>query len=193
MIGYHGTSADNLESILKNGIVCCPDKRNWVCSENAVYFWGDNFRKHECFEMDEEQSDYLIRDQAVYSAFPSLARAKDCRICLIKIEVPDHEVETDYSCENMDHANCIYRDIKPEEIREISISNDLSLLRGYFIASLMRMDLCGVDFTYLETMIAESMSDLCIDIQDILEWEEYDYAQNIRTSERIGVREIQRV
>lgn len=178
MIGYHGTSADNLQSILDNGILANPENRNWTVSQNEVYFWGDNYISSECFDededMDDEQRSCVLINQAVESAMCALAVAKDCRILILEIEVPDDEVDTDYSCENMQHANSIPRDVKPEEIRRMFISQDLSMLRGLFIANMRRMNLSGLQFSEFEELVADCFDDfVCYDLSDVAEVVEF--------------------
>ena len=174
MIGYHGTSADYLESILENGLLCCPDiDRNWIPSMNEVYFWGDNFIENECDEDDDEEMiECRLRNAAIDSAQCAIAQAKDCRIVVVKFEVPDDEVETDYSCENMESANCIARDVRPDEIIDIQISNDLSLLRGYFISIMLKKNESNICFDDIETTIGNLFSDTYIEIEDVLEMSE---------------------
>jgi hypothetical protein len=174
MIGYHGTSADYLDSIIENGLLCCPGiDRNWIPSMNEVYFWGDNFIENECDEDDDEEMiEYRLIDAAIDSAQCAIAKAKDCRIVVVKFEVPDDEVKTDYSCENMESANCIARDVKPEEIISIQISNDLSLIRGYFIATMMNRTESAIEFTNMEKFVGELFEDRWIDLDDIVELSE---------------------
>lgn len=158
MIGYHGTIADNLPSILENGLSAYSDNKVWNVSENAVYFWGGNFINANGFQ--DEDPEFItsqLKRAAVDSASCALGAAKDCRIVVVEFEVPDDEVDTDSSCENMEHANCIYRDVTPDEIRNITISEDLSILRGVFIALMIDRPMSNLEFSKTERKISKLM------------------------------------
>lgn len=129
---YHGTSAEFLPSILTEGLKASADKV-WNVSEDAVYCYSKNYLKDIQGSSIEESEDSFIRAAAESGMTAVIQSRKDCRICVIKFEVDESELETDYSCPNMEFANCIRRDIKPEEIRQVFISDDLSSYR-FFIA-----------------------------------------------------------
>ena len=168
-IYYHGTSADNLDSILKHGLSTSEGKI-WSCSEDAVYLWDPK----ECAEVNDLDADEDGENEALRMAYESgqiaCAIAKDCRIVVVKVEVDSDEVHCDTSCENMEGsgAKCIYRDIKPSEILEIKVSNDFSLLKGYFIGIIANRDYNNCDFTDLELQVSKLFEASCI-------YEEMDY------------------
>jgi hypothetical protein len=174
-IFYHGTNADNLQSIIKDGLLCHTDKI-WTCSSNAIYLW-DADRLVEFGECDEDYKNDRAFQLATESAQISCSLAKDCRLVVVKVEIDDEDIEPDYSCENMEGSGAvsICRDILPSEIVEISVSNDLSLIKGYFIALLHERDYCNVEFTKLEKKIAKTFETAEIypeDIEDIIEWKQ---------------------
>lgn len=168
---YHGTSADNLQNILKNGLSCSESKL-WNCSEDAVYLWDiEGVAESNCRDLIED-ADYIEQEcfnMASESGQFALNVAKDCRILVIKISLDESEVENDTSCENMEGsgAKVIYRDILPEEIKEIHISCDLSLLRGYFISLALNNQYADIEFTPLEKKIGEIFSKSEIYIEEI--------------------------
>ena len=83
----------------------------------------------------------------------------------------DDELEEDDSCENMEHASCIRRNILPSEIVEIYVSNDLTIIKGHFIALMMRMDLFAHYFSVFERKIGELFKEFYPeDIDELLEW-----------------------
>lgn len=182
MLCYHGTTADNLESILKNGLICESNKL-WTVSHDAVYCYSANLLtelKHE-YDNGDEIEDYheQFLERAFDSASCGLAKAKDCRAVVVVFEVDESELEDDDSCPNMDVANCVRRSIKPEEIKEIYVSSDLAALKGYFLALMNNMPLFNYYPNYMEQKLIKIFQKSEIypeDIQDILEWESVEMA-----------------
>jgi len=183
-IYYHGTSADNLESILKHGLSTSEEKL-WSCSEDGIYLW-DVIELAKANGRDlEEDADYIKEEafrMGVESGEIACSKAKDCRVVVLQIELDESEVYDDTSCENMQGsgAKVIYRDIKLSEILEIQVSNDLSLLRGYFIGIIMDRDYCNIEFDRIEQKIAEAFkkSEICLDdIDDVIEFETVEIPQ----------------
>lgn len=172
---YHGTSADNLKSILRDGLVCNNDKI-WTVSEDGIYLWD----AIKCGEANDIETNEEMQSEGFRMAFESAqiacAIAKDCRCIVLKIELNENDVETDYSSENMEGRGAVvtFKDIPLKAIKEIKISNDLNLLKGYFIAMLMNNEFSGVEFNKLETRIGQAFKNAEIypeDIEDIVEWE----------------------
>lgn len=168
-IYYHGTSADNLESILKYGISPNENKL-WNCSNDEVYLWDDEKCNEE---WEQEESGFKMANESGQLA---CCAASDCRVVVIKIMLDESEIIADTSCENMEGrgAVCIDRAIKPEEIIEIQISNDLSLLKGYFMAIMAENQYCGLEFSRMEQAIIKAFKNAEIypeDIDDLIEWE----------------------
>lgn len=175
---YHGTSADNLQSILKNGITE-GDSKLWNCSESAVYLW-DSIRLAKANDRDLEEDADCIEQEAFTMANESAqiacSRAKDCRLLVLKILIDDSEVQEDYSCENMEGSGAVvlYRDVLPSEIVEIKVSNDLSLLRGYFINLIIDRNYNNIEFNQIETSVASAFKKAEFypeDLEYIIEWD----------------------
>lgn len=153
---YHGTNADNLPYILKHGL-SINETKLWSCSEDAIYLWEPK----GCGEancLDEDQYESEAFRMANESGQIACAIAKDCRVVVLKIELDDEEVCNDTSCENMQDsgAKCIYRDVTIDEITEIHVSNELGLLKGYFISLISGRDYNNCDFTNIELMVAKA-------------------------------------
>lgn len=176
---FHGTTADNLSSILKNGLSCNEEKL-WNCSRDAVYLWCPiALALAEANGRDlEEDADYII-DEAIYQAFESsmfsLGKSNDCRAIVIELELDEDEVFVDDSCENMQHARCTFRDISIEEIKSIRISNDFSLLKAYFLSLGIDMDYSAIELTDIERKVATVFKNtehyLFEELRDIVEWD----------------------
>jgi len=175
---FHGTCADNLPFILENGLVC-DDTKVWSCSRDAVYLWdSEKLVEYECREDDELNQDEVLQIGfrfASESAKFAAATSKDCRLVVVEVSIDESEVCMDDSHENMGHASCVYRNILPEEITSIRISNDLSLLKGYFLAQALRNDLFDDwGISRIERKVSEVFSSAEIfidDVEDMIEWD----------------------
>ncbi len=172
---YHGTSADNLESILSNGLSCNENKL-WNVSEDNIYLWCPLAVGKACDCKDNEDCENRAFQMAFESAQFACSIAKDCRAIVLKIELDDTEIFDDTSCENMiSHgAVCIDRDILINEITEIKVSNDLSILKGYFMNLSLSNDYSNIELSSIEKKVAQVFNKAEIypeDIDEITEWE----------------------
>ena len=166
MLAMHGTTADNLENILKNGLLCDREKI-WSVSTDAVFCWSKNYITANDFE--EEEIYDALKEQALSSATVGLAKAKDCRAVIIVFNIDDSELEDDDSCPHMDDANCINRNINPSEFVEVLVSEDLSLARGAFIAGLLHRELINFEFSSIEYKIGRLFWESNISWYEIIE------------------------
>lgn len=165
---YHGTSADNLASILKNGLTISSGGQLWNCAEGALFFWSPS-ELVEAGEAEEDQAIDRAKSEAISSAQFSLAIAKDCRIVVVTAEIDLRDIEADDSCPNMagSGAVCVRRDIGPKEIKSIEVSGDLSLLRAYFLAMALDREYSAVQMSDMEEKIARAMQKAEIYPEDV--------------------------
>lgn len=178
MLCYHGTSADNLESILKEGLRVDKPKL-WTPSKNEIYCWSKNYiegelRYGEDGPYDEEDYRDQLTSQAYDSSFVALSKSKDCRSLVVIFGVDESELKTDDSCQYMEHANSVGRSIKSDEIVEILVSNDLSLLRGYFISLVMGRELVYENFERFEEIVGQIFKRSEVYVEDIKDWLEWE-------------------
>jgi len=165
-IYYHGTSADHLEDILKNGLRA--GEKNWTVSEDdSVYFWSPK----ELAEANSEDYDSAPRhfhddafQRASDSAMFAVATAKDCRRIVVAVELEDTEVSPDFSCDSMQGAVAAWNEeglVPTSKIRAIWIDGeDLSILRGYFLGMrISRENDLGmeIDISPVEREVAQMM------------------------------------
>ena len=124
----HGTSADNLQSILKRGIQ--PGVPNWeVSSRSHVYFWNPL-----CME-DFDEYDYQYQEafrRAAESAEFCLYNANDCRRLVVEVELQDCEFWPDTSCNNMEEAVCANPVPADKIVAIYRDREDLSYYKPYF-------------------------------------------------------------
>jgi hypothetical protein len=175
MLCFHATSADNLPSILRDGLKCRSEKI-WDVSEDGIYCWSKHFiRENHSEEYDSNNSEHLslLESQAMDYTVVPLTHAKDCRGVVVVFEVADDEVEPDESCPGMDDTSVVFRDISPSEIRRIIISEDVSIMRGCFVRMMMGRSMYIREFSEMEKMAAQSME--CYDFyMTSVEWDEVD-------------------
>lgn len=182
-IYFHGTSADNLESILLHGI-SCNETKLWNCSNDEIYLWSPD-KLLNIGEVDDYESGLEMAFRMA-NASPQIAciASKDCRMVVLKIELNPAEVYPDESCENMKGrgAVCIERTITIDEIVEIKVSNDFTMLKGYFIATMLENEYFSVELSRLEMKIAEAFKKAEIypdDIDDLTEWEIHEFKNKL--------------
>ncbi len=181
MLAFHGTTADNLADILENGLKCDKEKL-WSVSEDAVYCWSKNYLREG--EIEEEFAYDQLKEKALSHATIGLAKAKDCRAVVVVFNVDEEELETDYSCPNMESANCVNRNIKPEEFQAVWVSQDLSLLRGAFIATMLYRPLSNMEFSQLEIKVGKAFYNAGLGYYEALEIAELE---NVLTPSFSGV------
>jgi hypothetical protein len=179
LLCYHGTTADHLESILQNGLRHDAERKVWSVSDDAIYFWGRNYVENEYSETYDEdtQDEYhnSLISLACDSAMCALAKSRDCRAVVVVFELDVEEHEDDNSCENMSAANCVGRSIQLGEIKEILVSQDLSLLRGYFVGLMVDRPYYNGFFTPLELSVGRAMRELPLD--DVMDFIQFNNVQ----------------
>lgn len=165
---YHGTSADNLPDIKKNGLKIYTNKI-WSCSGNSIYLWSPDKLK-EFNEVDNMGDAHVLATQlATESAQIACVKSKKCQAVVLKILIDEEHISLDTSCEYMEHSGavCVDRDIRLNEIVEIMVSNDLSLLRGIFMSYIIGREYSNIELSEIEIKIAESMKSVDIYPEDI--------------------------
>lgn len=138
---YHGTCADNLNSILNSGLNAAefPEKQLWTVSAGFNYFWdSDLFEVNGDFTYSVDgDSIKEAKCNAGDNAISSLYCSKDCRRIIIEVdkkELDSRFLEEDVSCNNMDGAVRYLKKVSPKLINRIWIdSQDLSIFRLLFI------------------------------------------------------------
>jgi hypothetical protein len=102
----------------------------------------------------ENDAEYFARSRAMDSATCALPRAKNARIVIFEVEMHDAEiVEPDEPCEGMAGAVCVFDDVPASAIKGVWISEDLSLVKGYFLAMTAGRDLSAYDLSPAEEKV----------------------------------------
>jgi hypothetical protein len=177
-IYYHGTCADHLENILQNGFGGdYYGERIWNDSyPHHTYYWNPySLAKADGLPIDMARERAF--SQAVGSATSALCRAKDCRIIVLEVRVPQSWMMVDYSGTGMEDAVCTEMHIPVSMIRSIRISNDLSPLRGVFISDQLMHSNNRLMPNAVERLTLKLMKDgweyFMPDLLDsVIEWEE---------------------
>jgi hypothetical protein len=152
---FHGTSEDNLRSILKNGLNPLTEAKLWHPSGQGVYLWSPDALVETGEAEGDNDKDFMARERAYDSAQAAMAKGKKGRCVVFEIELDSDSVEPDYSCQNMDGAVVCLDHIPPSAIKQVWISPDLSLLKGYFMAQVLQNELFVNTFSEMEKQIAK--------------------------------------
>lgn len=178
---YHGTSADNLQSILKNGFDGTKGKQVWMVSGGANYFWNP-LDIQETEDVDPDQAEDMAKRFAFEAAETSLAKSKDCRRIVFEIEAPESLFSPDNSCPNMQGAVVSDETIDPSHISRYWIdADDLSFFRAYFAACIHDrklanpLNLSDAELSMVKAMqksdtmceIMESLSDIACEALEV--------------------------
>lgn len=131
---YHGTCADNLASIMRDGLKA--GEKNWDCSQpDTVYLWSADRISQLEGEDDPDELLYDMKERAGSTASIALAYAKDCRRAIFQVELDEHEVHPDMSARGIDGAVSYDGVIPPEKITRAWIdSESLEQIQGYFLS-----------------------------------------------------------
>ncbi len=154
---FHGTTADALPSILRDGFSRDNGGENWTVSGDYVYFWSPK-ELVESGECEDESSLECAHGRAFDSAQFGLGFAKDCRAVVFEVELPEGGLEQDTSCPNMAGAVRVAYNVPPSAIVSINVSDDLSLLKGFFLSFTLNRQLSARELSPIEAKIAEKMS-----------------------------------
>ncbi len=175
---YHGTTADNLKKILRDGFDPHTEKI-WSVSENGVYFW-DAIALADRGECDKDDAEHVRQTGIRFardSAECGLAKAKDCRAVVFEVELDTEDLSEDVSCENMEGAFVHYDKVSPDKIKSVWVTEDMSLMRGYYIALMMDRDMNALEFSRLELTIGEAFKKAEIYAEDVFELMPYRFRQ----------------
>lgn len=135
---FHGTTADILKQILKDGkLSTSPEKRNWNESNNAVYLWA-NFNS----ENDEEERRQECLSRATDNAEIPLIDSQDCRRVVLEIDVEGLNYDNDGSCDNMEGAIECFDEIPVSRIVNVWVDREeLSPFKTIIIKNLLKHSL----------------------------------------------------
>lgn len=170
---FHGTTADAARSILAQGFKTEEGGANWNVSGDATYFWSfDALVEHG--EIEEGDDEFRAVQMAFESAQFGLPWSKDCRAIVFEVDGSQIETEPDQSCQNMSGAVSCGSDIPAKAIVKAWITEDLSLLRGWFLSFHLKRDWAARELEPLEEKIAEVMQKLEIydDLEEIAQLRE---------------------
>ncbi len=172
---FHGTIADNLPAILRDGLTVETGGENWTVSDEYVYFWSPAALQ----AMGEVDNEDDARKEAKRRAFDSasfgLGFAKDCRAVVLEIEIDATDIEDDGSCPNMEGAVRSPYTVPPSAIVSIEISADLSLLKGYFLTFCLDRDMSARELSDIEEEVARAMqkAEFYPEVENFLDWQPF--------------------
>lgn len=178
MILFHGTTFENAKKILKQGFKY--KKQVWSCSENKTYFFTSEYISKE-FDLEDE-SDVLhkgIQEALDQSRFAlAVENPSDYRGAVLVFDSSkmknENEIETDYSCENMEHCVCLENPDMDGLIGVYVMQDEESLTRPMILASFVdREQAVELNFSEKELSFLKSIANAGIYIEEMFQEIEY--------------------
>lgn len=157
---FHGTSFDNLPSILKYGLEPDAGNKVWEVSNEGVYIWSPT-KLAEMQECDDDNAIEYAKNMAYQNAAMSMAKNKSGKCVVFELSIDKDNLSEDNSCNNMEGAFVSYSLIPSECIKSIWVSPDLSMIKGYFIYLAIHNHLYLNEFSELETKIGKIFQKAC--------------------------------
>lgn len=131
---FHGTSIENLPSILKHGLGGSNADTLWRPSlRGTTYLWSPKHLE-EYGACEREDGRLEAERRAIQNAETALIRATDCRIIVIEVRIPEEWAAEDWSCPNMEGAIAVHETIPCNMFRSVRVSRDLSLFKAFIVA-----------------------------------------------------------
>jgi len=162
---YHGTTAENYQSIIADKNFKEADCTSWNCSEpNTTYVYPVyKIMKSDCLDTMEEAQERAIGlcfEQARLTA--SIQKSLSDCIYVLELDIPTDLLYNDYSCPNMeDIASEFYNsDIELSDHLTAVYKADYSPLTAFFnVAGLINNDYINLEkFSNYEISIMEHMN-----------------------------------
>lgn len=195
MYHYHGTSADNLESILSLGLNAYQNgEQLWSVSDNHQYFWdpselaeadGENYLEEPSMWMDR------AKQIAFESADIALINAEDKRRVVLVFDLGGIETEKDCSCQNMDGAVRTEEIIDSKRIVGYYIDKqDMTLFTPYIWKNISGMDFLNIEpDDEMISIMAGSVNDESCQVHELmgdLQEEAIFYKKDLSLSEFVA-------
>jgi len=140
---YHGTTLENWESIKANG--WGGEVPVWTCSNLSEIYFYDLDKGFDCIDdLEEREQGHIRRAFESGQIAAALYGCKSEKLVVIRVEIEEHLVEDDLSCENMaDTASTVEIEDLDQygKITAIYQSDDYSeALRFFYISGLYGRD-----------------------------------------------------
>lgn len=175
MIVLHGTSADNLKSIKKNGLQISNSGQNWNCSEDYIFVWhtADMSAWLNEDSSKEEHWQAAMARAGESANFALIQQHKNCRRIIVVLDIEEERLLPDDSAEHMDGAYMIAEDVAPEHIIAIYRDNE-SLLPAlpYFLSfdhPLLMEYATNSNLSRLEEVMQNTVQDKNYEIGEVLD------------------------
>lgn len=137
---FHGTTQENFVNLLNGG-----DKPSgaWNCSDMDGCFYVYPVSKfYDIEEMDDEQ----ITDEGIKNALDSASitaayQMKSQKIIILELDIPDEELQDDWSCENMSDVASFTEYFDKEWIKKVYVTDFNAMYAPFFVPSLQNRNL----------------------------------------------------
>jgi hypothetical protein len=141
---FHGTTLENARSILSGG-----EKTSYtwtVSNDDMLYFWCPYVLNSQ-----NDEDDSTDESRAIQYAFESgqitvaSAKTPQDKIIVLRFEIPEEEVDEDYSCQNMEGAFCMESKKAAQYFTNAFFAPHNSRLDAFVISSVLGRELFAID------------------------------------------------
>lgn len=137
---FHGTTQENFVNLLNGG-----DKPSgaWNCSDmDGCFYVYPASKFYDVEEMDNEQ----ITDEGIKNALDSASvtaayQMKSQKIVILELDIPDEELQDDWSCENMSDVASFTEYFDKEWIKKVYVTDFNAMYAPFFVPSLQNRNL----------------------------------------------------
>ncbi|QBP33069.1 hypothetical protein CHB7_gp117 [Enterobacteria phage CHB7] len=170
---FHGTTQENFVNLLNGG-----DKPSgaWNCSDMDGCFYVYPVSKfYDVEEMDNEQ----VTDEGIKNALDSASvtaayQMKSQKIVILELDIPDEELQDDWSCENMSDVASFTEYFDKEWIKKVYTTEFNAMYAPFFVPNLNNRNLGYIpdELRNIVTIIQRSdeMSNVYCDIFDTMQF-----------------------
>nr|DAJ98496.1 MAG TPA: hypothetical protein [Caudoviricetes sp.] len=141
---FHGTTQENFLNLINGG-----EKPTgaWNCSDMDGYFYVYPVSKFcDVEEMDEEQiTNEGLRNALDSATITAAIQMKTQNIVILELEIPEDELQDDWSCENMSDIASFTEHFDKDWVKKVYTTEFNAMYSPFFVPNLQNRNLGYID------------------------------------------------
>lgn len=141
---FHGTTQENFVNLINGG-----DKPSgaWNCSDSDGCFYV--YPVNKFYDLDsmnaEEITNEGLRNALDSATITAAFQMKTQNIVILELDIPEYELQDDWSCENMSDIASFTESFDKDWIKKVYITEFNSMYSPFFVPNLKNPNLSYVD------------------------------------------------